>query len=202
VAKPAKEKETASGGLAQALKHPTRFAILIAMTTPPRRLSPSDYAKESGKPLNHCGYHFRVLADSGCIELVKTEAVRGSFRHSYEPVKTALAWSKEWESLGSYVKQVLCASVLRGGVEAIGNAIDSGSFENKENAHLSYDTMRVDDQGWQQVTMILDRSLRELMQVEDESKERESEANPLFLATYLMSSFESPPLGSPRLCDG
>lgn len=197
-----REKQSASAELAQALKHATRFSILMAMTTPPRKMSPKEFSNESGKSLNHCGYHFRVLRDSGCITLVETEAKRGSTEHFYEPVKQALAWSKEWEAMGSYVKQILCASVLRGGVEAIGKAIDSGSFEAKPNAHLSFDTMRIDAEGWEKVTRILDQTLGELMEVEEECKRRETKANPLFLATYLMSSFESPPLGMAQLCGG
>lgn len=197
----APKQGNASAELAQALRHPTRFSILTAMTTPTRRMSPKEYSEATGKALNHCGYHFRCLADFGCIVLVDTQPRRGATEHFYEPVKTALAWSKEWEALGSYVKQALCGSVLRGGVEAIGQAVDSGTFENRKNAHLSFDTMRVDEQGWERVGNLMDQTLKELMKIEEESKDRESVDNALFLATYLMSSFESPPPGMARLCD-
>jgi hypothetical protein len=194
-------RQSANAELAQALRHPTRFDIVVSMTTPIRRLSPSEYSRETGKPLNHCGYHFRVLARSGCIKLVDTKQVRGSTQHFFEPATSALAWGKEWEALGPYVRQTLCASVLRSAVEKIGQSIDSGSFEGQPNPHLSFDTMRVDADGWNRIGGLLDRTLKALMKIEEESKRRESDENPLFLATYMMASFESPPVGMSPLCD-
>jgi hypothetical protein len=156
-------------------------------------MSPKGFCNLTGEKMGHVSYHFRELAETGCIELVEEVPRRGATEHFYEPVRTAMAWSREWEALGSYVKQNLCASVLRGGVEAIGEAIDSQSFEARPNSHLSWDTLRLDAQGWDRATAIMDRALEELLEVETESAERTSASNPAFLATYLMSTFESPP---------
>lgn len=165
------------------------------LTTPFREMSPGEYSDSTGLALNHVGYHFRVLAKSGYLKLVKTEQVRGATRHTYEPVKSALAWEKEWEAVGPYLQQTIAASVLRGFVEKAGEAIDDGAFD-KRNAHFSFDTMFVDEEGFDRVCKLLDDTLKGLMKIKEECKDRGSDANPLFLATYAMSSFESPPLGS------
>lgn len=190
-----KELRNGDGSLAvaRALSHPTRVRILMAMNAPNRRMSPKEFCSLTGDKMGHVSYHFRELAETGCIELVAEVPRRGATEHYYEPVRTAMAWSREWETLGSYVKQNLSASVLRGGVEAIGEAIDSRSFEAQPNSHLSWDTLRVDAEGWNKATSIMDRALAELLEVEAESGERVSESNPGFLATFLMSTFESPP---------
>lgn len=179
--------------VARALSHPTRVRILMAMNAPSRRMSPKEFCHLTGEKMGHVSYHFRELAETGCIELVEEVPRRGATEHYYEPVRTAMAWSREWEALGSFVKQNLCASVLRGGVEAIGEAIDSQSFEAQPNSHLSWDTLRVDAQGWDRATSIMDRALQELLETEAECAERISTGSPAFLATYLMSAFESPP---------
>jgi DNA-binding transcriptional ArsR family regulator len=190
-----KSKSVADGGIAvaRALSHPTRVRILMAMNAPTRRMSPKEFCGLTGEKMGHVSYHFRELAETGCIELVEEVPRRGATEHYYEPVGTAMAWSREWEALGSYVKQNLSASILRGGVEAIGEAIDSRSFEAQPNSHLSWDTLRLDAQGWDRVTSIMDRALQELLDTKAESAERISNGNPAFLATFLMSSFESPP---------
>ncbi len=187
-----KERKRASGGLSLALRHQTRFRIMMDLTTPFRKMSPSEYSHSTGLALNHVGYHFRVLADSGYLKLVKTEQVRGATRHTYEPVKSALAWEKEWEAIGPYIQQTIAASVLRGFVERAGEAIDDGAFDKRPNAHLSFDTMYVDEEGFDRVCKLLDGTLKGLLRIKEECKERGTDADPLFLATYAMSSFESP----------
>jgi DNA-binding transcriptional ArsR family regulator len=190
-----KSKGVEDGGLAvaRALSHPTRVRILMAMNAPTRRMSPKEFCNLTGDKMGHVSYHFRELAETGCIELVAEVPRRGATEHYYEPVRTAMAWSREWEALGSYVKQNLSASVLRGGVETIGAAIDSRSFEAQPNSHLSWDTLRVDAKGWDRATAIMDRALEELLEAEAESAQRIDEGSPSFLATFLMSTFESPP---------
>ncbi|MGE5527133.1 MAG: hypothetical protein ACM3Q9_00535 [Methanosarcina sp.] len=183
--------------IARALSHPTRVRILMAMNAPRRRMSPKRFCDETGVQVGHASYHFRELAASGCIELVDTRQRRGATEHFYEPVKTALAWTREWESLGPVVKQNLCASVLRGAVEAVGSAIDDGTFEARDDSHLSWDTMKIDEQGWQRMAEIFDRTLSELLELQSECAERIAAGAPYFLVSFFMSSFESPPQRRP-----
>ncbi len=193
-----RNKRTGAVAVAQALSHPTRVRILMTMNAPERRMSPKQFCDLTGIEMNHASYHFRELQASGCIALVDQKQRRGATEHIYEPVKTALAWTREWEALGSYVKQNLAASVLRGGVEAIGQAIDNGNFEARPDSHLSWDTLRVDLEGWGRIATILDQTLAELMKIEEEASERISEDNPVLMATFLMSAFESPRPPQPR----
>ncbi len=93
------------------------------------------------------------------------------------------------------VKQNLCASILRGAVEAVGAAIDTGTFDARKESHLSWDTMRVDEEGWVKMSKVLDRCLADLMKIEKECEGR-IEDEDYFLASYFMGTFESPPRGS------
>ncbi|HVO55608.1 MAG TPA: helix-turn-helix domain-containing protein [Solirubrobacterales bacterium] len=180
--------------MARALSHPARIRILTHMNAPRRQLSPSKWSEEVDMPLSRAAYHFRQLAKNGCIEIVETIPRRGATEHVYQPVKRAMAWSREWEALGSAVKQTLAASALRNAVEVIGEAIDGGTFEALDDSILSWDTMRVDDEGWEKANGILARALGELLAVAEECEERVADLPPekVHLISYLVSSFESP----------
>jgi hypothetical protein len=183
--------------LATAMLHPTRVRILMSMNTPRRRMSPKMFAKESGLDLRHCSYHFRELADAGCIVLVGTHQRRGATEHVYEPLEAALAWTAEWERLPAHIKNSVLTSVLGGAVEALGSAIDSGTFEERDDSHLSWNTVELDEQGWSEVAHLLDRALRRLLALETRCLVRIEEGSAYFLVSYFMASFESPPKHKP-----
>lgn len=179
--------------LASAMLHPTRVRILMSMNTPRRQMSPKIFARESGLDLRHCSYHFRELADAGCIVLVDTRQRRGATEHVYEPLEAALAWTAEWQRLPAHIKHGVLTSVLGGAVEALGSAIDSGTFEARDDSHMSWNTVELDEQGWSEVAHVLDRALRRLLAVEKRCLARIEEGASYFLVSYFMASFESPP---------
>lgn len=192
--KKAKGRATRGIGIARALSHPTRVRILMSMNAPRRRMSPKEFCEETGIPMGHASYHFRELAQAGCIELVGEVPRRGATEHYYFPVERAMAWTREWESLGPVVKQNLAATALRGWVEAVGDAVDAGTFETRPDSHLSWDTMRVDARGWEDVTSIMNEALERLLEVGVESAERlREEEEPGFLISTALAAFEAPP---------
>jgi hypothetical protein len=178
--------------MAKAMGHPTRIRILMAMNSPRRRLSASQFADETGVALDHCAYHFRELADYGCIVLAETQPRRGATERIYEPVKTALAWTDIWTSLGPIVKQSVLAKVMGGAVEALGLAIDSGTFDARQESHLSWNTIEVDEVAWSQMDDVFDRVLGELIGLEKRCLDRIAGGSDFITASFFMASFESP----------
>lgn len=76
-----------------ALAHPTRRRILRAMHGGPPA-SPRELSERLDDSLSNVSYHFRVLADSGVLELVSTRPVRGSTQHFYG-VTIDAEWARE-----------------------------------------------------------------------------------------------------------
>jgi hypothetical protein len=191
-----REGQKPSGGIemARALSHPLRVRILTQMNTPIRRMSPIEFSERTGEPLGTTSYHFRVLDRSGCIRVVEEVQRRGATEHVYEPVKRAMAWKREWENLGPAVRQNIAASALRNAVEQIGSAVDSGTFDQREDSHLSHDTIWVDEEGWTELHMMFQRMLEDLLTASHNIEKRlgEDPDLPRFLATYLMATFETP----------
>jgi len=68
--------------LLEALRHQLRREILRTMFGRPR-ISPSEIAEILRKPLSGIGYHVRVLANRGVIELVEEVQMRGTMQHFY-----------------------------------------------------------------------------------------------------------------------
>lgn len=183
-------------GMAKVLAHPLRFKILYSMNTPFRRLSPSGYSEETGEPLSNAAYHFRVLDKAGCIRVVETIPRRGAEEHIYEPIKRAMAWTSEWEKLGSYVRQNVAASALGPVVEKLGDSIDKGTFDKRDDSHLSWDTFYTDEEGWTELHTKFRKHLEDLICTTQRIKERLNADPdlPRFLTTYLNATFENAPL--------
>src|SRR6188768_3199001 len=74
--------QTSEARIAKALAHPLRAQILQRLGE--RVSSPGDLADELGAPLGVVSYHVRMLRDYHCVELVRTEPVRGALQHFYK----------------------------------------------------------------------------------------------------------------------
>lgn len=182
--------------MARVLAHPLRFRILYTINTPIRRMSPSEFSEEDGEQLSNVSYHFRVLHRAGCIEIVDTIQRRGATEHVYEPIKRAMAWNREWELLGSYVRQHVAASALGPWVGKLGDAIDEGTFDKRDDSHMSWDTFYTDEDGWEELTTKFRVHLEDLICTTQRIKKRlDADPDlPRFLASYFNSTFENAPL--------
>jgi hypothetical protein len=183
--------------LAKALGHPIRIKILMAMNTPARRMSPSEFSREKEMLLGTAAYHFRKLEECECIELVATRPVRGAEEHFYEPTKKALAWKREWEGMAPVLKQNLSATALGGFVEALGECIDAGTFEKRADSHLSWDRARVDEQGFAEMAELMVEMLERYLEIQARCANRMAAEDPGVIVCFVLSLFESPPTPEP-----
>lgn len=198
----AKRSKDDPSKLGQALSHPLRVSILMRMNSPRRELSPSGFARETDEHLSNCSYHFRQLREYGLIRETRTAQVRGATEHFYEPVKRAMAWTKTYGAMPDAVKQNLSSTALGGAVLSIGNSVDAGTFDARPDAHLSYDQMLLDAEGWVRLTSIFNTALLEAIKLRDEALERMNGRGELvegFVASFLMSCWEAAPLDHPSL---
>lgn len=192
--KPTRKNRPRAGGLlalAAAYSHPTRVRILTAMNSPRRRSSPRQFCEETGEELKRVAYHFRELADLGFLELVDKTPRRGSIEHLYEPKKTALAWQREWSQMPPVFKQQMLALTERLSVEALGAAIDAGTFEAREDTVLAQDTMRLDEEGANKAMALMAGTVEELMKLGEEAAPRLDMAGEKgVLISYMAVSYE------------
>jgi DNA-binding transcriptional ArsR family regulator len=83
---PAKQKPINSEeALLSLLQHPLRKRLLRFYVEAEGALSPKELTLLADDPkISNVGYHVRVLAEKGAVELVETQPRRGSVEHFYE----------------------------------------------------------------------------------------------------------------------
>lgn len=70
--------------LLHVLAHPLRKRLLRLYVEEKGMLSPKELADFTKKRLSTVGYHVRVLAEQGAVEIVAEQQRRGSIEHFYE----------------------------------------------------------------------------------------------------------------------
>jgi DNA-binding transcriptional ArsR family regulator len=176
---------------AVAMSHPLRVKILYAMHSPERRCSATDISEQTGVDVRRLSYHMRELAAIGFIEQVDQRPVRGSLEKIYAPVKRLAAWDQEYTALPDALKQILAASILRTGVSALGAAIDSGTFDAREDAVVGQDSFFADERAAKEAMKILDDALKKVVEVKDNAQARLSEKREEgFLISYMLAGYE------------
>jgi DNA-binding transcriptional ArsR family regulator len=77
--------DSEAAALAQALGNPLRLAYLRALRSmgPGGKLSPSEFARGSGKPLGNVSYHVKALSRAGVLEVAERIPRRGAIENLY-----------------------------------------------------------------------------------------------------------------------
>jgi DNA-binding transcriptional ArsR family regulator len=182
--------------LAAAMSHPTRvntMSILLERTASPRQI-----ADAIGERLNNVTYHLNQLLKLGCIELVRTERVRGGrvLEHFYRATQRLYFDEAAWQALGDKERLDLAAVTLRMISQDLASAMATGAFFS-DDAHICRSPMVVDADGWQEITELLERTTEELFEIEARVAKRTADGAPTDVHTRVgLMQFRSPPLAA------
>jgi len=177
--------------LARALGHPLRVQALTILNE--RVASPNELAKELEEGLSQVSYHVKVLKDCECIELVKTEPRRGAVEHYYRATSRAFLSDSEWQQLPASIKPGMSASLLQTIMDDAVEALKAEKFDARDERHLSWTPLIVDEQGWQDLSSALADTLERIFDIQAASASRLSDSEDEGLpATVAMMGFEAP----------
>lgn len=187
----ARIREIVDQQLVKALAHPLRAQILAILNE--RVASPNELSQELGEGLSQVSYHVKVLRDYECIELVKTEPRRGAVEHYYRGMKRSFLNDVNWEGLSPSAKEGISVAGVRMIMsEAIG-ALGAGTFDARNDSHLSCTPVVVDEQGWGELSAVLATALEQILDIQAKSAGRLTDAQANGIpATVAMLGFESP----------
>lgn len=173
--------------LVKALAHPLRVEILAILNE--RMASPNELSKELEEGLSQVSYHVKVLKDFECIEMVKTEPRRGAVEHYYRATSRAYLTDRDWRSLPDSIKPGMSASGLKMIIDDVVGAINGGSFNAREDVHMSWTPGTVDEQGWSESVDLMNEALEKLIKVHEASAKRlaKSGERAIPLTTVLMN---------------
>jgi hypothetical protein len=165
-----KKKDGVEQIVAKAFAHPLRVQILIILNE--RVASPNLLAQELDQSLNLVAYHVRVLEKYDCIELVDTKQRRGATEHFYRATRRQFLSDAEWARMPQSLRPGLSGAMLKSMFDDIEEAVKSGTFDEKEDRHLTRTPMVVDKEGWGQVNSLLLETYDKVMEIQSESQAR------------------------------
>jgi DNA-binding transcriptional ArsR family regulator len=179
--------------IAKALSHPMRARILMILNE--RVASPNEIAEAIDERLPNVSYHVRALLDLGTIELVDTAQRRGAIEHYYRAVVRPFFSDKDWKRLPRSGRQAISDSILKILWDDLSESIKAGTFEARADRHLTHKRLVLDDQGWDEVTKLLNGVLSQVDKIEADSRARvkKSDDGAAIETTFGLMHFESPP---------
>ncbi len=154
----------------KALAHPVRVLALAILNE--RVASPNEIAKELGEGVGHVSYHINVLKKCECIEMVDTAPRRGAVEHYYRATSRAFIDDEAWRRLPASVRPSLTATLLQDIFEDAGTALSVGTFDAREDRHLAWTPMIVDEEGWGEITEAAAALLERVFEIQAISAER------------------------------
>ena len=175
--------------LVKALAHPLRVEILTILNE--RMASPNELSKELEEGLSQVSYHVKVLKDFECIEMVKTEPRRGAVEHYYRATSRAFLTDSDWKSLPDSVKPGVSASSVQMIMEDVFGAMAGGTFDVRDDRHLSWTPGVVDEQGWEESVDLIAETLERVIKVHAASAKRLAKSGEEGIpATAVLMNFE------------
>lgn len=148
-----KRPEAIDQRLVKALAHPLRVQILEVLTE--RVASPNWLSEELETGLTHVAYHTRALDRCGCLELVDTARRRGATEHFYTAAPHAFIGAPHWRRVPRAVRGAITAASLQTFMDKAVAALEAGTLDGRDDATLTWMPVRLDDQGWAEVTAIM-----------------------------------------------
>jgi DNA-binding transcriptional ArsR family regulator len=161
--------ETSEARIAKALAHPLRARILQRLGE--RVASPGDLALELGAPLGVVSYHVRMLRDYACVELVRTEPVRGALQHFYRATARPNLDEAQWRTLPTTLRGELIGETIQGIVGDLAEAADAGRLEDPDVV-LKRTLLELDARGYRKLNKLLAKTLDQALAIAAESAER------------------------------
>jgi len=175
----------------KALGHPVRVQALTILNE--RIASPNEIAKELDQTVGHVSYHIKVLKECECIELVDTAPRRGAMEHYYRATSRAFLDVSDWAAVPKSVRPGLSGSLLQTVFDDATTALTTGTFDKREDRHLSWTPMIVDEEGWEEIRKDLEGMLERIFEIQAASAERLTKANePGIPVSVSMIGYETP----------
>ena len=157
--------------LIKALGHPLRYRLLILLHTH-GEASPSELAAHCGEPLGNVSYHIKILLESDCVELVRTQPVRGAVEHFYRATARPMVLDDtQWKQLPLTVRRALFGEALHDIWEDVRAASSTGGFDDPQ-AHVSRSWLELDEVAWKELVDMLASALDRGFELHAESAAR------------------------------
>jgi DNA-binding transcriptional ArsR family regulator len=194
----AKGNRGVNQALVKSLAHELRAEILAILNE--RMASPNELAKELDEGLSQVSYHVKVLKDYKVITLVKTVPRRGAVEHYYRATSRAFLTNRDWHELPETVRVGMSADLFQAVVDDAVAAMEEGTFDEREDRHLSWTPMLLDEQGWADLQAVLEGALEQALKINVEATKRLAKSDEEgFSVSVSMLGYEVPDTAARKL---
>ncbi len=136
--------------LGATVAHPMRCRCLAILAD--RVASPAEIARELGLEVSNVGYHVSALAEAGLIEEVSQRPVRGAVEHFYRATLRPISDDDETADLTHAERNSFARTIWSLITANATTAIAAGTMVDRTDMHLTRAPLRVDEQGWSEIT--------------------------------------------------
>ena len=171
--------ETSEARIAKALAHPLRARILQRLGE--RVASPGDLAVELNAPLGVVSYHVRMLRDYECVELVRTEPVRGALQHFYRATARPTLDEAQWRKLPSSLRKELAGAAIQDLVKDLAASADANLLDDPE-VMITRTPLELDERAFKKLNKLLAKTHEQALAIAAESAGRGGDVFPTELA--------------------
>ena len=153
---------------------PVRLQALTLLNE--RSAAVSEVAAKLGISAAAAGRHLDAMHDEGLVEVVGEVLNRGAVEPRYRALARAFVDDEEWATISADEQNRLIGWVL-GMIESdVGEALARGTFAARPDSHLSRTVPTVDEQGWEELCRIFDKTVHAIFAVETAAAERLAES--------------------------
>jgi hypothetical protein len=156
--------------LSKALGHWMRVNIMAVASW--RKISPAEFARETGESLSKVSYHFKKLVEYQVIELVETRPVRGAVEHFYRGTRQAIFGGASWAELPKSVQDGVAGAALQDLMKVTVHSIESGAFSAHDESYLVWEPHTYDELAFLAAVKILERTRKQLAELQQEALAR------------------------------
>jgi DNA-binding transcriptional ArsR family regulator len=178
--------------LGKAMAHPLRVKIVEMLNEEPA--APVDISRRLDVPLPNLSYHFRTLLELECIEEIQREQKRGSIKTTYKS-RVDLVWGDLcFSGMNSKARSAITTTTLANCASRVSDAIWEGTYDARDDLHLSLQTGLVDEDGFDEIATLASALMNRFQEVVAECSDVAGEKgrDVRFPATLAMTAFESP----------
>lgn len=178
--------------LTKALGHPVREHLLAVFNQ--RVASAREIGEEVGADVSSFYHHVEELEKLGCIERVATKPRRGAKEHFFKATTSLFFDDAAWQQLPDTLKGDQTVSGLQSLFDDVVAALKEGTFNARDDRHMSWTPGFLDAQGWNEEMALMSQTLEQLVAIRKAAAFRLAEAGERGIpVTMGVLAFETPP---------
>lgn len=176
-------------------RDPLRVQILS--TAMVRAIGSTEFAHEVEIPYSTANYHFRVLRESGFLELVEQVSVKGAAKRKlYRATRNGFISDAEWGNVEDALRPGVAGAILQDFNGRTSEAIETGKMFTREDATLYWIPRMLDGKAYEELMEAVRWIIDFQNQLQEETIQRrakgESADEDCITGTFAVAAYPSP----------